>query len=431
MYLLCDIITYSMSSSIIIGDLGASLKATDPFFLLISLFSNLIHRNVFSYSLYLSLLIAKGEVKSPIIPLLPFAREGESLYHPRPEPESELSLSISLPVLKKPRLGHGGQETPTRPASPSNTSGFSLGRPPDDYSITALNMIGGSGPPFHCEPESSTGKVEENVALLRQQQLESLLTADIELSRLVSPLAFHAQEDTAVSPMAPVLSLFTGSSSPFMVEEQSIELSINKHSQRHLLYTAYFPLSNQHLTKQELSERSVVLCGIGKSRNKVEKIVKGIMDNVEHYFRLLQNVSSPVLPDNTICPNLMQKFQLLPMFEQFVIATECEKRLQLTIRRNCGFTNTSICSALVFVCELLEISGGIRQILELLVDIIAGDTQRDEEGREGVKKGNMESSFIAPSTLPHDLCLPVICLLRKYLSCLLLSQQDTTIVFEG
>lgn len=415
------------------GDLGAPLKSTDPFFHLISLFSNLIHHNVFSYSLYLSLLIAKGEVKSPIIPLLPFAREGESLYHPRPD-ESELSLSIPLPVLKKPRLDHEGQDTPTGPVSPSNTSSFSLGRPPaDDISITALNMIGeSSGGSFNCESESSAGKVEEDVALLRRQQLE-LLTADSSLSRLVSPIAFHVQEDTAVSPMAPVLSLFTGnSSSLFMEEEQSIELSINKHSQRHLLYTAYFPLSNHHLTKQELSERSVVLCGIGKSRNKVEKIVKGIMDNVEHYFRLLQNVSSPVLPDNTGCPNLMQKFQVLPMFEQCFIATECEKRLRSIVRRNCGFTNMSICSALVFVCELLEISGGIRQILDLLVDIISGDIQKEEEGEgEGEKRGNMELSSAAPSALPPDLCLPVIGLLRKYLSCLLLSQQDTSIVFEG
>ena len=159
-------------------------------------------------------------------------------------------------------------------------------------------MIGGGGGPFHCEPETlAGGKVEENVALLRQQQLDSLLTSsDIGLSRLVSPIAFNPQEDAAISPMAPVLSLFTGNSSLFIEDERTIELSINKHSQRHLLYTAYFPLSDTHLTKHELSERSVVLCGIGKSRNRVEKIVRGIMDNVEHYFRLLQNVSSPRSP---------------------------------------------------------------------------------------------------------------------------------------
>ena len=131
-----------LSSEPFSGDLAAPLRSTDPFFHLVSLFCNLIQHNVFSYSLYLSLLIAKGEVRSPIIPSLPFAREGESLYHhPRPEPEQELSLSISLPVLKKPRLDHGaggggggagvgesgeggGQDTPTGPGSPSNTSGF-------------------------------------------------------------------------------------------------------------------------------------------------------------------------------------------------------------------------------------------------------------------------------------------------------------------
>ena len=306
----------------------------------------------------------------------------------------------------------------------------SLGRPPDGISISAINMMGESGSSFGCEPDTRTdGKVEENVALLRRQQLESLLTADMGLSRLVSPLAFNSQEDTAVSPIAPVLSIFTGNNSLFMEEEQCIELSINKHTQRHLLYTAYFPLMDTHLTKQELSERSVVLCGIGKSRSKVEKIVKGIMDNVEHYFRLLGNVSSPVLPDNPGCPNLMQKFQVLPVFEQCVIATECEKRLRATVRRNRGFTNISICSALVFVCELLEISGAVSQILALLVDIISGDILSEEDEEDGERKET--ETAIIPAPLPPDLCLPVTCLLRKYLSCLLLSQQDTIVVFEG
>lgn len=290
-------------------------------------------------------------------------------------------------------------------------------------------MIGNSGSSFG-KPET-TSEVEENVALLRQQQLDSLLTSDMGLSRLVSPLPFNTQEDAAVSPIAPVLSLLTGNSSLFMEEEQSIELSINKHSQRHLLYTAYFPLLDTHLTKQELSERSVVLCGIGKSRNKVEKIVKGIMDNVEHYFRLLQNVSSPVLPDNTGCPNLMQKFQVLPVFEQCVIATECEKRLRAIVRKNRSITSVPICSALVFVCELLEISGGISQILNLLVDIISGEILSEEEEGENREKKEVETSVISSPPLPPDLCLPVTCLLRKYLSCLLLSQQDTIVVFEG
>ena len=303
----------------------------------------------------------------------------------------------------------------------------SLERPPDGISISAINMIGGSGGPFDCEPESSVG----DVARLRQEQLNSLLTSDMGPSCLVSPLAFSSQEETAVSPMAPVLSLFTGSSSLFMEEEQSIELSINKHSQRHLLYTAYFPLSDSHLTKQELSERSVVLCGIGKSRNKVEKILRGIMDNVEHYFRLLQNVSSPILPDNSGCPNLMQKFQILPVFEQCLIATECEKRLRAIIRRNGSLTSNSICSALVFVCELLEISGGVGQIIDLLVSIISGDIQTEDETETDREKENIESSSVVSAPLPPDLCLPVTCLLRKYLSCLLLSQQDTATVFEG
>ena len=379
---------------------------------------------MFSYSHYLSLLIARGEVKSPIIPLLPFAKDGEGLFHSRPDPDPELSLSISLPALKKARLDPGEVATPTGPISPSDASGsFSIGGPQDDISFTALNMIGGGGGPFVCEIESSGEQMENTtVALLRQQKLESLLTANMESSR--SPIPFHSHDDGPASPMGAGFPLFP---SGFIEEDNHHSLepaaAINKQLQRHLLYTAYFPFSDMTMMRQELSKRTVVLYGVGKSRSRVEKTVKGIMENVEHYFRLLQNVSSPVLPDNPRCPDLMQKFCLLPTFEQRVIALECEKRLRLYLHDNKGQPNVSICAQLVFVCELLEISGGILQILDLLTDVICGDSENDSlPGKGGVGH---------TPCLPPDLCLPVLCLLRKYLSCLLLSQEDTAVIFEG
>ena len=70
----------------------------------------------------------------------------------------------------------------------------------------------------------------------------------------------------------------------------------------------------------------------------------------------------------------------------------------------------------MFVCELLEISGGIHQILELLIEIIACDHPTEQ--------GDEKEAF-------DVLCLPVVSFLQKYFSCLILSQQDSAVVFEG
>ena len=424
-------------------DLSAPLQSTDPFFQLVVLFSELIHLNVFSYTMYLSTLIARGEIKSPIIPLLPFARDSDTIFHnrPKPEPEPELSLTISLPALKKPRLDNSSSlmqsasldSSSMRPPSPG---GFVLENT-FSSALDNLGLMSNSGPSLQVFQQESN--VDENAALMQERahKLERLLGSDsLNSSQLVSPLSFNSQDcESAPSPLAPSKSdpfnfslPFPSTSSLFMDEDQTIDPTVNKQAFRHLLFATYFPISDSHLTKQELNERAVVLCGVGKMRNKVERIIRKVTVDVEHYFRLLSGISTPVLPK---LADLMQRFRALPIFEQWVLATTCEKILRSSLLRPGSGSDTGIaqypaCAQLVFVCELLEISGGIRQILSLLVDIIACN--------QGGEKEEEKESFEVhrpPPPLPSDLCFPVTCLLQKYYSYLLLSQQDTCVVFEG
>lgn len=409
--------------------------STNPFFHLLILFSELINLDVFSYTTYLSTLIARGEIKTPIIPRLPFARdsaEGALLNHPKPEPEPELSLTISLP--KKPRLGVAASHSSSSLHEAQLGSG---GRPlsPDGTFLDNL-MHGG---PFQREESRGTARnMDEDAALLqeRQHKLQSLLAGDSsDFPQLVSPFGFNSPShdaDSAPSPLAQNKSDPFNFSFPtpslFIEEEQNVDIAINKHSSRHLLFATYFPIGDSHLSKQELNERAVVLCGVGKTRNRVERIVRKVTVDVEHYFRLLSGIQTPVLPDSLI-PDLIKRFRALPTFEQRVLATTCEKVLRKAVHRSdTGVYQYPSCTQLVFVCELLETSGGIRQILSLLIDIIACVV---EEG-EGEGKEEFDSHRLPlPPPLPTDLCLPVISMLEKYFSCLLLSQQDTTVVFEG
>ncbi len=426
-------------------DLSSPVCSTDSFFHLLILFSELIRLDVFSYTNYLSTLTARGEIKTPIIPQLPFARDpsdGAILNHPKPEPEQELSLTISLP--KKPRLDgpshgssalNGTQSSSTgRSLSPSNSSSFML---------DALEgiMSGGNSALFHQEDSrGAAGNTEESAALLqeRQHKLQSLLAGDSSDSpQLVSPFSFNSPShdaDNAPSPLTQNKSdpfsfslPFPPTTSLFLEEDQNVNFPINSHASRHLLFATYFPISDSHLSKQELNERAVVLCGVGKMRNKVERIIRKVTVDVEHYFRLLDGITTPVLPD-TLIPDLLKRFRALPTFEQRVLATTCEKVLRKALLGTDTNVSHQSCTQLVFVCELLEISGGIQQILNLLVDIIACSV----EGKDEDEKEEFESHrHVPPPPLPTVLCLPVISMLQKYLPCLLLSQQDTTVVFEG
>ena len=106
-----DLSTHLQCYFIIAESLYVRLKTNEPFKHLLTLFSELIFLRIFSYSLYISTLIARGDTKSTIVPLLPFFR-GEGGNPPSSPVESELEelvlmthipLSI-LPKFKKTLL---------------------------------------------------------------------------------------------------------------------------------------------------------------------------------------------------------------------------------------------------------------------------------------------------------------------------------------
>ena len=412
-------------------DLSVPLKNGDPFFQLIILFSEFIRLNVFSYSSYLSTLIARGEVKSPIIPYLPFFREGEETRKRQLVDPEPLSLSISIPALKKARTENndsieGASSGISSPGGSSNFGGLNM------TSLDSFILASNHSDSPSLFPPDDQG-VDENPALLqeRAQKLQMLAATTDHYEPLVSPLtSFHSpphDNDGSGSPLSQT-KVDPFSLSFFQEEEHHVDVSMNKHSLRHLIFATYFPICDSHLSKQELNNRAVVLCGVGKMRQKVEAIVKTVSEDVEHNFRLLANIQSNILPESKTLP----KFSSLPTFEQHIIAQSCEKILRSSLSPVVGGLGGNPpgrmypdCAQLVFVCELLKLCGSVHQIIELLVDIVeCSAAQGQDEGHRNVGK-----SVVPP--LPSELCLDVVGLLQKYLPCLLLSQQNTTIIFEG
>jgi hypothetical protein len=287
-----------------------------------------------------------------------------------------------------------------------------------------MDLFGGGGG-SDTFPPSDIGEMDESQALFqkRAQQLQMLTS---ETSRLVSPLEFspsHTDTDAPSTPAAQAKSDPFNFSIFITDDEQVVDPTLDKHASRHLIFAAYFPVSGAVFSKQNQNERAVVLCGVGKMRQRVEAQVKAITSDVEHYFRLLEGIQTPVLPDTKL-KEVMDRFKSLPNFEQCVVATSCVNILRSSLKRKMPYP---ACAQLVLVCELLKICGAVRQLLDLLVGVVACDFTIG--AKDELPRVKNQPPSLPP--LPEELCMPVLWLLQKYLPCLLLSQQDTATVFEG
>lgn len=405
--------------------LYSPLKSTEPFLLLLILFSELIYLGVFSYPLYLSTLVARGEAKSPIVPLLPFFRGEEEAPPDSPmesEPE-ELHLTISLSALRNITFGspqkklklpdiHVKQEEEEGTISPVLQDRFGS----QDNLMESLNTF--TRESFVPEEGMANIKVEENSSLLemRAHKLASLAMPDLmeeSSSQLVSPVGFGSHPS---SPIKQEIFNFSPNFSPPSLDESNIppasmkKKKLNKYDSRHLLFAAYFPVNPSEISKQE---RVAVLCGTGHSRIGVETLILELSCKAQTILMEIYNENSPVLSPTVL--DYLKQFRMLPNFNQNEIASHCAGTLLTRLYAVDSNWSYPSCSQFVFVCTLLETAGSFRQMIELLVELISFTGEKKEDKRR----------------LPPILCFPVVNILWQYYPILLLSITDTSVVYEG
>ena len=419
MHVVCMCAHLSLFLCLFVGDLSQPLTCGEPFILLLSLYSGLIRLRLFSYSLYLSTLVARGETSFPIIPSLPFANEETT---PACGHDIQLKIGISLQALPPgvlPGFNGSPQKKLLLPLKSDQT--ISPGLPDRFSSLTGLDHFDTFSQEEEEDEEEDgvTIKVEENSAMFMERQQKLMKLMESPRPPIAFPLDFPTDSPQSLNKAE----MFNFSPSPPILDTSSVDDSspnapaIDKRNSRHLIFAAYLPLEQSEVTQQELNERLAVLCGTGKARKKVDSIVGEIRVKIEHHFRLLKQVSSPVLPDQLL--QVVQRFRMLPTFYQNQIACSCAHSLLSSLTPSSPYPS---CSQLVFVCQLFSVSGSVQQIVELLVDVIACD---GAERREGVSE--KRQSF---PHLPSELCFPVVNLLWFYTPSLLLSLHDTSVVFE-
>ena len=85
---------------------------------------------------------------------------------------------------------------------------------------------------------------------------------------------------------------------------------LNKDTSKHLLYASYLPVNPTEISRQELNERSVVLCGTGQLRLQIDAKIREMRDRANEIFIQLEAESSLVLSDTTT--DFMNSFNMMP-----------------------------------------------------------------------------------------------------------------------
>lgn len=273
--------------------------------------------------------------------------------------------------------------------------------------------------------------MEETPSLLqmRANKLEQLMLDPLEEapSQLVSPVGFGSHASSPIKPDVFNFSLnfLDGPPSDPSLEEglqirslPTASAKLDVKANKHLIYAAYFALTPVDISRHDLNQRSMVLCGTGQSRSKVDEIIFKLRNTSEQLLKDLAKESSPVFSDAVL--EFLSDFGLLPTFEQNYIASGCanvilSRQFPGSNVTFCGFPS---CSQLVFVCEMLELSGSCHKLVQFLVELVAYEEER-KDSRQCIHV-----------PLPTSLCIPVVNMLWKYFSILLMSLHDTLVVYE-
>ena len=272
-------------------------------------------------------------------------------------------------------------------------------------------------------PPSLQSEDQSSIFMMREQQLKNLaeLAMPDPLDDESSSQLVEFEDSQPSSPKTDMFNFYQGFSpsmddNPVLSTPSSKVKRLDKHSSRHLLYASHLPVAPSKLSRQE---RVVVLCGTGNTRLKVEALINEITTQAKAIYTELSQDTSLVLPAST--NEFMSQFRMLPNFNQNEIATLCMDTLANNLTDSGReFSGYPTSSQLVFVCDLLEMAGSFRKLVDLLVELVSftGVGDRKEDKR-------------LTSRLPLRLCLPIVNLLWYYFPILLLSISDTAYVYEG
>ncbi|KAF2359628.1 Mediator complex subunit Med12 [Trinorchestia longiramus] len=205
--------------------------------------------------------------------------------------------------------------------------------------------------------------------------------------------------------------------------------SLRKQPPRHLVYAQHFPLPSDDSYSHETNQRYVLLYGVGKARDEARHAVKKLTKEIQKLFS--KKFSNDVAEGGKVkkssrgefsFESLLSRFSLLSYFDQHCITSNVAAQV-LEMLCGCGSGNSNYLPLLdhvAFLMDLMETGLNIHGLLQLCVQLI-----KEIVDIEAVLTERGSLSGYCP-----QLTLLVIGVLRKYSKWLLVSQDQTLLVFE-
>ena len=397
-----------------------------PFFLLMILFGELIRLGVFSYSAYLSTLIARADLVTPIVPRL--MSGSDSIAEDESESESSKpTLTISIPYVRR-----------VKPSDSASGSGLAKDGPGMEVKTEAALTS-----PTASTFVIATGSTRVPVGETPSSAVSSLATPDLLHQRhnqLQKLLNQHSPDHGPFSPFdSPTLgnspnhdfhglsptSLTTPASSAdrgrIKVAGFPVSPAVKTKNSHHAIFAAYMPISPNILSQSIVNERVVALCGVSKEK----ALVQEVQSKLEQFFLETYYAFSA---QNTFVSiqwtrsDHYQRFIKLPLFYKRAIASRLEGFLREALPEHYPST-----AQLCLVTDVLEQAGDFQGLVTLLVDVVAMGRKAELSSEKVAGEDWLDP---AHKPLPLHLCVLVSSLLQRHMACLQLSEHNTCVVFE-
>ena len=380
---------------------------------------------VFSYSVYLSSLIARGDLVSPIIPRLMLG--DETIEEDQIEvTNQEMSLMISIPCIK---MGKPSDLSSGSGLDKSSKENKKMDTSPETTSFVIATGTARVPSDTHSHGEMATPEQMHH----RQTQLEQLLN-----SQSHDPGPFSPFDSPTLGNSPPHdQSSFGSLSTPHFpdisgghVDKSFIKVTgpptSRKKNTHHAIFASYMPFGSQIVSRSVGNERLTILCGVGKGKAQVRQAQNKLEQGFLELYYSLRSMHA-LVRIQWFKQAMWEHYTKLPLFYKSAIAHRVSEILREPLPAQYP-TVAQLC----VVAEMMEEAGNFRGLIDLLVDLVAAGRKSDVTASRSGSAANKGDDFLDPAhkALPHPLCFLVTSILHRHLATLLLSEDSTCVVFE-
>lgn len=357
---------------------NGSLQNRNQFKNLVHLFSELVRNDVFSHDAYMCTLISRGDLLNP-----------------------PSTFTSSIGNAKSVSSNHQ-----------SGGIGSNMG--------PTTSASGGNDDDFFSEIDFKPPKMEEfddsNV--------------DDDLEKIIQNIKDGQQNSMEDPPDSPKDNENL-TNLPLSSSDKNLS-SANSNACRHYLYTMHFPLSQDDASQHDCNQRYVLLYGVGKERDERKHSVKKMSKEICKLFS--KKFSIDVAEGGKVkkhsrnefnFESTLNKCQSMCYFDQHFVTFQCAVTVQemLNSFANGNSNYLPVAEHVAFLFDLMEVALNIYGVIDMCIQILK--ELPDVEAQLMSKNSNLVKSYTT------TLSLYIVGILRRYNSCLLLSPDQTTAVFEG